>query len=236
MKKLARVGGAFLLICLCFVSWYWVASDYSDGVVSGTYHFSQNGETSTLVIKPDHSFKQVLNHSGKTEHAEGKWHRVGEGGISFSKEFLRVSGQELDSDGTAFSDVHKALGFWVSLPLRQYHVLWYGRVDSSSGEAVSGTYAGDEPGVPTTLVLKPDHTFEQTVSHFGVTKHATGSWSFSQNGDIIFSKAFLKTSGEALREDETASAWNPKGSNLQIQITVNSKSGAPTFHKRQFPW
>lgn len=236
MKNLARAGGVFLLICLCFVFWYVVAVDYGDGVVSGTYHLSQNGETSTLVLKPDHSFKQELNHSGKAEHAEGNWHRSGEGGISFSKEFIRVSGQELDPDGTAFCDMHKTLGFLVSLSLRQYHVLWYGKVGSSSDKTVSGTYAGDEPGVPTTLVLKPDHTFEQTVSHSGIAKHATGSWSFSQNGDIIFSKTFLKTSEEALREDETASAWNPKGSNLQIQIAVTSKSGAPTFHKRQVPW
>lgn len=237
MKNLARAGGIFLLICVCFVFWYAVAADYGDGVVSGTYHLSQDGETSTLVLKPDHSFKQELIRSGKTEHAEGNWRRVGESGISFSKEFIRVSGQELDPDGTAPGDIHKTLGFLVSLPLRQYHVLWYGRVGSSSGETVSGTYAGDEPGVPATLVLRPDHTFEQTVSHSGVVKHATGSWSFNQSGDIIFSKAFLKTSGESLRDDETASSVNTEGSNnLQIQIAVASKSGAPTFHKRQVPW
>jgi hypothetical protein len=236
MKNLARVVGAFLLIFLCLVFWYTVASDYSDGVVSGTYRLTQNDETSTLVLKPDHSFQQELNHSGKTEHAEGNWHRVGQGGISFSKEFLRVSGQELGPDGTAFSDVHKTLGFLVSLSLRQYHVLWYGRVDPSSDNTLFGTYAGDEPGVPTTLVLKPDHTFEQTVSHFDLVKHAKGSWNFSQNGNIIFSNAFLKTSGEALQEDETASAWDPKGSNLQIEIAVASTSGVPTFRKRQLPW
>lgn len=236
MKNLARVGGVFLLVFVCLVFWYVVASDYGDSVASGTYHLAQNGETSTLVLKPGHSFEQELSRSGRTEHAEGNWRRLGAGGISFSKEFLRISGQELDPDGTAFGDMHKRLGFLVSLSLRQHHVLWYSRVDSSSDKTVSGTYAGDEPGVPTTLVLEPDHTFEQTVSHFGVVKHAKGSWSFSQNGDIIFSKAFLKTSGESLREDETASAWNPKGSNLQIEIAVTSKSGVPTFHKRQFSW
>jgi hypothetical protein len=236
MKNLARASGVLLLIYLCFLFWFMVASDYGDSVVSGTYHLSQNGETSTLVLRPDHSFEQELNRSGKTEHAEGHWRRLGEAGISFSKEFIRVSGQEMSPDGTAFGDLHKRLGLLISLALRQYHVLRYGRIDSSSDKTVSGTYVGDEPGVPTTLVLEPDHTFEQTVSHFGVVKHAKGSWGFSQNGDIIFSKAFLKTSGESLREDETASAWNPKGSNLQIEIAVTSKSGVPTFHKRQFSW
>jgi hypothetical protein len=38
------------------------------------------------------------------------------------------------------------------------------------------------------------------------------------------------------RDDETASAWNPKGSNLQVEIAVNSKSGPPTFRKSQFLW
>jgi len=58
----------------------------------------------------------------------------------------------------------------------------------------------------------------------------------SQNGDIYFSNAFIKTTGETLRNDETASAWDPKGSNLQIQIAVISTSGAPTFRKKQFLW
>jgi hypothetical protein len=73
------------------------------------------------------------------------------------------------------------------------------------------------------------------VVHTGsITKQANGSWSVGRNGDIIFSKDFLKASGEALRSDETASAWNPKGSNLQIQIAMTSRSGVPTFRKKQF--
>jgi hypothetical protein len=84
------------------------------------------------------------------------------------------------------------------------------------------------------LVLKPDHTFEQAINSLGVTKQAKGSWSLGQNGDIVFSKDFLKTSGEPLRNEETASAWNPKGTNLQVQIAVTSSSGVPTFRKSQF--
>jgi hypothetical protein len=236
INKSARVSGVFLILVLCFVLWFIVASDYSDSAAVGKYHFAQNGETSNLVLKPDHSFQQEVSRLGQTEHAEGTWRRVGEGGISFSKEFLVVSGDEPEPDGTTFSDMHKSLGLFVSLALRQYHVLWYGKVNSTSDNSVYGTYAGDEEGVPATLVLNADHTFEQTVTHAGITKHAEGSWSYSQNGTIVFSKAFLKTSGEALREDETASAEDPKGSNLQIEIAVSSKTGEPTFQKRQVPW
>jgi hypothetical protein len=91
--------------------------------------------------------------------------------------------------------------------------------------SVSGTYAGDEPGVSATLALKPDHTFERVIHTVSVTKQVTGSWSVGQNGDIVFSKDFLKASGEPLRSDETAaSAWDPKGPNLQIEIAMTSRA------------
>ena len=236
MRKLACVAGALALSFVIFNVFWYIYADYGDSVTSGTYHLAQNGETSTLVLKPDHSFQQELSKLGRVEHAVGTWQRIGEGGVTFSEEFLTVSGQEPDPDGTAFGDLHKDLGLFVSLTLRQYHVLWYGKVDPSSSDRVFGRYAGDEEGVPATLVLKEDHTFEQAVSHLGVEKHATGTWSLNQSRDIVFSREFLQTSGEALGEGETASALDPKGSYLQIEIAMTSKSGVPTFRKKQFPW
>jgi hypothetical protein len=236
MKNFARGIGALVLLVICLVLWYAVASDYGDGVASGTYHFARGDERSTLTLKPDHSFQQELNRQGQAERSEGTWRRSGMAGIEFSKEFLRVSGQEIHSDGTAFGEMQKTLGFLVSIVLSQYQVVWYGRIDPSNGDAISGTYAGDEPGVRATLLLKPDHTFEQRITNHGVEKHAVGSWSLNHNGDIVFSTAFLKTSGESLGENEIASAWNPKGSNLQTEIAVAADSGSPTFRKRQFLW
>lgn len=234
MKRLWVVFCCLLVLVVCFVLWYSVASDYGDGVASGTYHLAENGETSTLVLKPDHSFQQELSEHGEVKRATGTWRRIGEGSIEFSKEFLLVSGQEPGADGKAYADMHKDFGFFVSLVLRQYHVLWYGRVDPSRGNTVSDTYVGDEPGVSATLILKADHTFDQVIHTLSITKQAKGSWSVGQNGDIIFSKDFLKASGEALRSDETASAWDPKGSNLQIQIAMTTRSGVPTFRKKLF--
>jgi hypothetical protein len=236
MRSAARSIGVLVLLVLCLGLWYTVASDYGDSVVSGKYRLAQDGEMSTLVLKADHSFQQDLIRSGRAEHAEGTWRRIGEGGIAFSKEFLLLSGQEPGADGTAYGDIHKDFGLLVSITLSQYDVLWYGRVDPAPDNSLSGTYAGDEPGVPATLIVKPDHTFEQTVTHPGVVNRVSGSWSLNKNGDIVFSQQFLKTSGESLKGNETASAWNPKGSNLQIQIAVNSKSGEPTFRKKQFLW
>ncbi len=233
MKNLIRMAGA---IALFFLVWNIVA-DYGDSVTSGTYHLSQNGEASTLVLKPDHTFQQELSRLGKVERANGTWHRFGEGAISFSKEFLTVSGQELGQDGTSYGEIHKRFGFLVYLTLNQYHIENYKRVDPSSMNTVSGTYAGDEGGVPATFVLKDDHTFEQTVSHLGVEKHSEGTWSLSKETDLVFSRAFLKTSGETLQEDETASAdLSLKGGGLSVEVAMTSKSGVPTFHKRQLPW
>src|ERR1700761_2223094 len=127
MKRLWILSGCLFLLVVCFVLWYSVASDYGDGVASGTYYLAEKGETSTLVLKPDHTFQQDLSEHGEVKRATGTWHRVGEGGIAFSKEFLAVAGQEAHADGSAFADMHKDFGFFVSLSFRQYYVQWYGR-------------------------------------------------------------------------------------------------------------
>jgi hypothetical protein len=232
MKVLRILSGCLFVLVIFFVLWY-VLSDYSDGVASGTYHFAQDGQTSILVLKPDHTFQQELGEHGEVKRATGTWHRVGEGGIEFSKEFLAVAGQEPHPDGSASADMHKDFGFFVFLGLSQSYVQWYGRVDPSPSNAVSGTYAGDEPGVSATLIMRPDHTFEQTIHTVSITNQAKGSWRVGQNGDIIFSKDFLKASGASLGNNETASAWDPKGGKyLQIQTVMTSRSGVPTFRKK----
>lgn len=236
MSTFAKATGAVVLPLALFVLWYTVAADYGDSVTSGTYHLSQNGETSTLVLKPDHTFRQELSRSGELRRAEGSWRRIGEGGVVFSKEFLAVSGQELDPDGTAIADLKKKFGFLVSLEMRQYYVWWYERVDPSPGSTAYGTYSSEQAGVQASLILKQDHMFEQTVSRVPGVKQANGTWTTTQNGDIVFSSGFLKTSGEPLNQNETASAMDPRGSVLQIEIAATSKSGVPTFRKEQFTW
>lgn len=233
MKRFWILSGLLFLLVVCFVIWYSVVSDYGDAVASGSYYLAENGETSTLVLKPDHSFQQELSEHGEVKRATGTWHRIGEGGIAFSKEFLLVSGQEPGADGSAYAEIHKDLGLFVSLIPRQYQMLWYGRVDPSPSNAVSGTYAGGEPGVSATLTLKADHTFEQAIHTPSITNQAKGNWSVGQNGDIMFSKDFLKASGEALSSNETASASGPKGSNLQVEIATTPGAGVPTFRKKQ---
>ena len=232
MRSAARAGLVCLLLIVLAVGWFTVASDYGDSVAVGTYHLRQSGESSNLILKADHTFQQDVIHNGATQRCEGEWRRIGEGGLAFSKQFLPVVGQELGAYGTPYGQIQKTFGLFPSITLDQYHVLWYRRTDPSPTSPIAGTYAGDEEGVPATLVMKNDHTFDQEVTHAGLAKHAHGTWSVRKDGDLLFSRDLLKTSGESLTGDEIASAWDPKGSNLQIQVAVNPSLAQPVFRKR----
>jgi hypothetical protein len=237
MTKPARTRGVVLLaLFLALAFWWVVASDYSDAVARGKYHFGQSGVVSSLVLKPDHTFQQELKRGDQTEHSQGTWRTLGQSGVSFSKEFLPVPGEEVEPDGTTFADIIKPFGLLVTLQIRQYHVLWYGRRATSAGKALVGTYDGDEPGVTATLTLKPDQSFEQEIAVSGFSTRSHGTWAIGKNGEVNFSRAFLKTSGESLKENESAVAENPQDTNLQIAIRATSKAGSPTFHKHQAPW
>jgi hypothetical protein len=109
------VGAVLVLVVGAFVGWYCVAADYSYGAVSGTYTLSLTGETSTLILNKDRSFQQELSRDGKVERTQGSWRRLGEGGVVFSKEFLKVSGQEVRPDGQADGEVRKRLGLFLSI-------------------------------------------------------------------------------------------------------------------------
>jgi hypothetical protein len=234
MKKWLTAISITVVVLSCLLAWAVVAMDYGDSVAIGVYRFSRDGESSTLTLRPDHTFHQVLRHGSDERQADGTWRKVGEGGFSFSKDFLVVAGDEPGPDGTTFSDMQKLLGLYPSLKLRQYHVLWYGK--TSVGQSPVGSYKGDEPNVVSTLTLNEDHSFFQMLTREGVTKQANGTWSQDSSGTVRFSNRFLKTSGEPLSDDETASSIDPQGSGLQIEISVSEHLPEPVFHKRLLGW
>jgi hypothetical protein len=111
-----RIGCGIFLFLAFFWCWYMLAADYGYRAMSGTYTFRGNGESSTLVLRQDQSFQQDLDRGGKVEHAQGNWRRIGEGGVVFSKEFLRVKGQEIREDGQADGTIEKRFaGFFPSI-------------------------------------------------------------------------------------------------------------------------
>lgn len=228
---------ALAFIWLSFVLWFAAASDFSDSVFCGTYKLDQDNEKSTLTLKADHTYHQELSSSGGTRTASGTWRKSGEGGVAFSREFIVLTAQELDADGTSYGEIHKTLGLFASsLVLTDYDVEWYGKGINSEDQSLYGTYAGDEEGVPATLTIRADQTFEQSVSHDGIAKHTQGNWWFNPSGDVVFSRAFIKTTGESLRDNETAATWGTKGVSLQIEVNAHSKSGKPVLRKKLLPW
>ena len=235
LKRLLLILSGLIAAYLCFTIWFVLASDYSDHVVIGEYHLHNGQERSTLILRPNHTFAQQVSHTGRTEMVEGTWRLFFQDGIAFSKSFLSVCGQDRSSDGTAYGNVRKALGIGpASIVLSQYHVLWYGRHDPLTSSPIAGAYVGDDEHAASTLRMNTDNTFQEAVTREGQTKQANGTWALDSRGDIVFSKEFLDVSGHPIGAEKTASAWNPKGADLQIVITVKSPAGTPIFHKLLF--
>jgi len=219
------------------ICWFLVASDYSDAAASGTYRLAYNGMESTLVLQPDHRFRQEVVESGGIQKADGTWRRVGEGGVAFSREFLTLPGEQRGEDGTAYSDMQRKFGILVRLSLRTYVVVWYGKVDSVASDPVAGHYQPTDGTHSRALVLNPDHTFEQTVAGWMQSASARGTWNVAGNGDVVFSREFLKPSGQSLAVGETAKAMDPRRSSfLQIEIAADQDPGILSYRKKQLPW
>jgi hypothetical protein len=116
-KVLLRVGSGLLLVLVLFVLWYHRAANYDYGAVSGTYTFNQDSEKCILHLRPNQTFSEELNQGGVVHRAEGRWRRYGEAHVSFSSEFLIVSGQKLDAAGEADGQFGKKLGLFPYLTL-----------------------------------------------------------------------------------------------------------------------
>lgn len=201
------------------------------------YELNYRGMRSSLLLRPDHNFIQDLSDARKHQHATGTWRRIGEGGVTFSKEFISLPGQELGEDGSSYADMRRDFGLLVHLDLRTYEVVWYGKADPTDKNGVAGRYKQTSGNYARNLVLNPDHTFAQDEVGWLQTAKAKGTWSVAKNGDILFSREFLKPSGQPLTADETADAMDPQGYwLLQIEIAADPRLGIPSYHKKQLPW
>jgi hypothetical protein len=108
-----------LVACFAVVLWYVEAGNFSDSNITGVYIASRSGQTSTLTLLPDHTFRQELDEAGTSVYAQGKWQLFpsdSRGHIAFSNEFLRLAGQQLNPDGTAYGQLENWFGmFSISL-------------------------------------------------------------------------------------------------------------------------
>jgi len=92
MKRPAKIAAGVFAGVVLFLAWYCIATNYDYGMLSGNYTFHGNGVSASLVLRSDRSFHQEVFAAGRRKVADGNWRRVGEGGVSFSTEFLRLPG------------------------------------------------------------------------------------------------------------------------------------------------
>ena len=123
-RLLGAFGAVLLLLALSWVL-YSAMADYSYRAVSGVYKASGGGTTSTLRLNADRTFEQDTGRGGVRLHAQGTWRRNGEGGVVFSKEFLRENGESSRTDGQVGGEVVKRFGFLFTIPIESS---WGGRV------------------------------------------------------------------------------------------------------------
>jgi hypothetical protein len=117
-QRKKRLFGTTLVIVLAIgisMAWYHVAANYD--ALAGVYVLDRRGERCLLDLQSDRSFKEELTHAGTTRRVEGTWHRYGQSHVSFSHEFLQVSGQELNASGEAHGQFEKRLGLFPVLTL-----------------------------------------------------------------------------------------------------------------------
>ena len=115
-KHISIVAAALVLIGL-FVCWYVIAANYDYGALAGTYIFNRGVERCTLDLRSDRTFTEELVRAGGVQKAQGTWRRYGESHVSFSKEFLTISGQEVNADGEVHGEFSKTLGVLPFLTL-----------------------------------------------------------------------------------------------------------------------
>ena len=113
----ARLVLWILLAIVLFCAWWCVAFNYGYGALAGTYVFHGSGEVCTLYLRPDRTFVQELSRSGEIKKSQGHWHRYGESHVSFSNEFLKLSGEEMNAAGEAHGEFGKTLGIFPYLVL-----------------------------------------------------------------------------------------------------------------------
>jgi hypothetical protein len=117
IKNFVLVGGAIVLPVVAFTVWYVIAADYDYSALSGTYVFREKGETCVLYLRLDQTFSQEINRSGQIQKSQGHWRRIGEGGVSFTNEFMRLPGEEFGESGEVYGEFDKTLGIFPKLAL-----------------------------------------------------------------------------------------------------------------------
>jgi hypothetical protein len=110
---------------------------------------------------------------------------------------------------------------------------WFWEGENFSDRAVAGTYITQLRGEKSTLVLKPDHSFQQELDTAGTVKRAEGTWYVFGEGHIELSKEFLILPGQAV--SPSGAAYGDIVNRLGfVSIALDSDGDGPKFHKKLF--
>jgi hypothetical protein len=112
-----RATFGILVALALFCGWYAVAADYDYGALAGTYVWAGNGAKCTLKLAPDHTFSEEIDYFGNRQIVQGQWHRYGESHVSFSNQFIKLPGEELNAAGEAHGQFERTLGIFPLLVL-----------------------------------------------------------------------------------------------------------------------
>jgi|SRR5678816_378222 len=113
-------------------------------------------------------------------------------------------------------------------------LFWYWEAENFGDGAVCGTYTLRQNGEAVTLILTPDHQFQQELESAGTVRRAEGEWHVFGKGGIGFSEEFLRVIGQ-----EMGPSGRPYGQIRNwfgiVSITLSpNPDGGPRFHKRMF--
>lgn len=122
----------------------------------------------------------------------------------------------------------------IILVLISIWIIWYLEAGDFRDSAVSGTYTIQLGSIASTLVLRPDHSFQQELVGAGTVTRTRGNWRrVSKLGIICFTKDFQKLPGQEESPDGTTYGYLANWFGVR-SITLAPDPDGPTFHKKWF--
>jgi hypothetical protein len=109
MRRLQKVCLMLLAAIVAFCIWFSIASNYDESAVAGVYVAQREHATSTLLLQSDGSFVQYLDGTNQHLKTTGRWHRIGEGGIVMSPQFMSLATEQRSASVETYGEVHKVL-------------------------------------------------------------------------------------------------------------------------------
>jgi hypothetical protein len=141
------------------------------------------------------------------------------------RSFVRLLTQEKqhnNKSALAIASILLVLGLLVG---------WYVIAADYSYHAIAGTYTLKMKDASSTLVLREDQTFQQTLYEHGINKSSQGTWRRLGEGGVVFSSSFLSTLGQEAVASGEVYGEAKKALGIFITIHIQNNANEPVYHK-----